>query len=134
MGALHPMVCISSFSGSGLVARRGVSGAARNRPPRSPWKDLESPGKPQEGWLSDGCRMLHFGPRRYDRCSQSLAVTFGQVMAGGELLLLSAQPSAQRQKRRELTREQAIKLRAQKRRHGWHVCPPGASTRLAAAG
>lgn len=101
-------------SPAGLVARRGVSGATRNRPPRSPW----------ERWLSDGRQMLHFRPRRYDRGSQSLAVTFGEVMAGGERLLLSAQPSAQRQKRRELTPAEATKLWARRHRHGWHGCPP----------
>jgi hypothetical protein len=60
------------------------------------------PLSPQEGWLSDGRQVLHFRPRRYDRWSQSLEVTFGEVMAGGEPPLLK--------KRRELTREQAIKL------------------------
>ena len=50
-----------------------VSGP-RNRPPLSP----------QEGWLSDGRQVLHFRPRRDDRWSQSLEVTFGEVMAGGE--------------------------------------------------
>ena len=54
--------------------------------------------------------MLHFKPLRYDRWSQSLEVTFGEVMAGGEPPLL--------RKRRELTREQAIKLWAQKRQQG----------------
>jgi hypothetical protein len=43
---------------------------------------------PQEGWLSDGRQVLHFRPRRYDRWSQSLEVTFGEVMAGGEPPLL----------------------------------------------
>ena len=61
-----------------------------------------TPLSPQEGWLSDGRQVLHFRPRRYDRWSQSLEVTFGEVMAGGEPPLLK--------KRRELTREQAIKL------------------------
>jgi hypothetical protein len=41
----------------------------RKRPPLSP----------QEGWLSDGRQVLHFRPRRYDRWSQSLEVTFGEV-------------------------------------------------------
>jgi hypothetical protein len=43
-------------------------------------------------------------------------VTFGEVMAGGEPPLLK--------KRRELTREQAIKLWAQKRQQGWQPCEP----------
>jgi hypothetical protein len=64
----------------------------RKRPPLSP----------QEGWLSDGRQVLHFRPMRYDRWSQSLEVTFGEEMTGGEPPLLK--------KRRELTREQAIRL------------------------
>jgi hypothetical protein len=71
------------------------------------------PLSPQEGWLSDGRQVLHFRPRRYDRWSQSLVVTFGDVMAGGEPPLLK--------RRRELTREQAIRLWAQKRQQG---CQP----------
>ena len=78
----------------------------RKRPPLSP----------QEGWLSDGRQVLHFRPRRYDRWSQSLEVTFGEVMPGGEPPLLK--------QRRELTREQAIKLWAQKRQQGWQACAP----------
>ena len=43
-----------------------------------------SPGRPplspQEGWLSDGRQVLHFQPCRYDRWSQALEVTFGEVM------------------------------------------------------
>ena len=42
----------------------------RNRPPLSP----------QEGWLSDGRQVFHFQPCRYDRWSQVLEVTFGEVM------------------------------------------------------
>ena len=60
-----------------------------------------SPLSPQEGWLNDGRQVLHFKPLRYDRWSQALEVTLG-----------------------ELTREQAIKLWAQKRRAGWQVCAP----------
>jgi hypothetical protein len=74
------------------------------------------PLSPQEGWLSDGRQLLHFRPRRYDSWSQSLEVTFGEVMAGREPPLLK--------KSRELTREQAIKLCAQKRQQGWQSCSP----------
>jgi hypothetical protein len=78
----------------------------RKRPPLSP----------QEGWLSDGRQVLHFQPSRYDRWSQSLEVTFGEVMPGGEPPLLKH--------RRELMRNEAIKLWTQKRRAGWQVCEP----------
>jgi hypothetical protein len=58
--------------------------------------------------------VLHFRPLRYDRWSQSLEVTFGEVVPGGEPPLLK--------KRRELRREQAIQLWTQKRQQGWWVC------------
>jgi len=83
-----------------------VSGAHRNRPPLSP----------KEAWLSDGRQVLHFKPLRYDRWSQSLEVTLGELMAVGEAPLLK--------RRKELTREQAIKLWRQKQQQGWRVCPP----------
>jgi hypothetical protein len=43
-------------------------------------------------------------------------VTFGEVMAGGEPPLLK--------RRKELTREQVIKLWTQKRQQGWRACSP----------
>ncbi|MCP9913063.1 DUF1651 domain-containing protein [Cyanobium sp. BA20m-14] len=55
-------------------------------------------------------------PCRYDRWSQSLEVTFGEVMPSGEPPLLKH--------RRELMRNEAIKLWAQKRRAGWQACEP----------
>ena len=74
------------------------------------------PLSPQEGWISDGRQVLHFRPLRYDRWSQALEVTLGEVMPSGEPPLLKH--------RRELTREQAIKLWTQKRQQGWQACPP----------
>jgi hypothetical protein len=65
---------------------------------------------PIEEWV------LHFRPRRYDRWSQALEVTLGEVIPSGEPPLLK--------KRKELTREQAIRLWRQKRQAGWTVCPP----------
>ena len=60
--------------------------------------------------------MLHFRPRRYDRWSQRLEVTFGELVPGGEPPLLK--------KRREFTLEQAIKRWAEKRQQGWKPCEP----------
>jgi hypothetical protein len=60
--------------------------------------------------------MLHFRPLRYDRWTQSLEVTLGEVMPSGEPPLLK--------RRKELTREQAMKLWSQKLQQGWHVCSP----------
>ena len=65
--------------------------------------------------------LLPYRPRRYDRWSQSLEVTFGEVMPGGESPLLK--------NRRELMRNEAIKLWTQKRRAGWQVCAPQQSTK-----
>ena len=80
--------------------------AERRRPPLSP----------QEGWLSDGRQVLHFQPLRYDRWSQALEITAGELMGGGEPPLLK--------RRQELTREQAMRLWMEKRRQGWRVCRP----------
>jgi hypothetical protein len=77
---------------------------------------LRPPLSPQEGWLSDGRRLLHFQPRRYDRWSQRMEVTFGEVMPGAEPPLFK--------RRKELTREKAIKLWKQKLRQGWQPCAP----------
>lgn len=81
---------------------------------------VDRPGRPplspREGWISDGRQVLHFKPLRYDRWSQALEVTLGELMVGREPLLLK--------KRKELTRKQAIKLWAQKRQQGWRPCPP----------
>jgi hypothetical protein len=74
------------------------------------------PLSPQEGWLSDGRQVLHFRPLRYDRWSQSLEVTLGELMAAGEAPLLK--------RRKELTREQAIKLWTRKQQQGWQPCAP----------
>jgi hypothetical protein len=60
--------------------------------------------------------VLHFRPLRYDRWSQSLEVTIGELMSGGQPPLLKC--------RRQLTRDQAIKLWAQKRQQGWQPFAP----------
>jgi len=83
-----------------------LSGAQRNRPPLSP----------KEAWISDGSQVLHFRPTLWDRCNQPVEVTFGEVMADGEPPLLK--------RRRELSREEALKLWVTKRQQGWEPCPP----------
>jgi hypothetical protein len=77
-------------------------------------RPVRPPLTPREGWLSDGRQVLHFRPLHYGRSSQSLEVTLGELMPAGEPPLLK--------RRKELTREQAIKLWAQKRTAGWLVC------------
>jgi len=81
-----------------------VSGRTRNRPPLSP----------QEAWLSDGRQVLHFRPSRWDRWSQQLEVTVGE--------LLPDQPVPLLKRRWELSREEALRLWSEKRREGWQVC------------
>ena len=45
------------------------------------------PWPPRQGWTDD--QVLHFRPRRYECWSQSLEVTFGEVMTGGVVAGLS---------------------------------------------
>ncbi|MCX5958028.1 MAG: DUF1651 domain-containing protein [Cyanobacteria bacterium] len=72
------------------------------------------PLSPQEGWISDGRQVLHFRPSRWDRWSQRLEVTVGE--------LLPDQPVPLLKKRLELSREAALKLWSEKRKLGWQ--PP----------
>ena len=74
------------------------------------------PLSPNEGWLSDGRQVLHFRPVRYTRFAQALEVTLGERLPEEAAPLLK--------RRKELTREQAIRLWRQKRQQGWRVCPP----------
>ncbi len=80
-----------------------MSGRASNRPPLSP----------KESWLSDGRQVLHFRPSRW---SQQLEVTVGE--------LLPNQPVPLLKRRLELSREEALKLWAQKRQQGWQITAP----------
>jgi hypothetical protein len=64
---------------------------------------------------SDGRQVLHFKPVRYSRNSQALELTSGELIPGLVPLLKC---------RKEITREEAIRLWAQKRKAGWKGCPP----------
>jgi hypothetical protein len=75
-----------------------------------------APLSPQEGWISDGRQVLQFRPLRYDRWSQSLELIVGE--------LLPDQPVPLLKRRKQLSREQAIRLWAEKRAQGWQPCPP----------
>jgi len=83
-----------------------LSGRAGNRPPLSP----------KEAWLSDGRQVLHFRPSRWDRWSQQLEVTVGE--------LLPDQPVPLLKRRLELSREEALKLWAEKKQQGWQITAP----------
>jgi Protein of unknown function (DUF1651) len=93
-----------------------LSGRASNRPPLSP----------KEAWLSDGRQVLHFRPSRWDRWSQQLEITVGE--------LLPDQPVPLLKRRLELSREEALKLWAEKRQQGWQACPPQWESPLLAQG
>ena len=74
------------------------------------------PLSPKEGWLSYGRQVLQFKPVHWDRWSQSLEVTLGEVMPNGAPPLLK--------RRKELSRQQAIKLWSERRQQGWRACAP----------
>ena len=85
---------------------RGARGGHRSRVPLSP----------REAWISDGRQVLHFRPTVWDRISQRLEITSGE--------LLHDQPVPLLKKRWELSREDALKLWAEKKGAGWQACPP----------
>ena len=89
-----------------MGAGGGVSGGTRNRPPLSP----------KEAWLSDGRQVLHFRPSCWDRWSQQLEVTVGE--------LLPNQPVPLLKRRLALSRGEALKLWGEKRKAGWVPCSP----------
>ena len=80
---------------------RGARGGHRSRVPLSP----------REAWISDGRQVLHFRPTVWDRISQRLEITSGE--------LLPDQPVPLLKRRMELSREDALKLWAEKRKEGW---------------
>ncbi len=71
---------------------------------------------PKEAWISDGSQVLHFRPSRWDRWSQQLEVTVGE--------LLPDQPVPLLKRRLELSREEALKHWASKRKEGWQIAAP----------
>jgi hypothetical protein len=79
---------------------------ARNRPPLSP----------REAWISDGRQVLHFRPTIWDRWSQRLEITSGELLPDQSVPLLK--------RRWELDREEALRLWAEKRQQGWQPCSP----------
>ncbi|MEB3257581.1 MAG: DUF1651 domain-containing protein [Cyanobacteriota bacterium] len=88
-------------TGGGLAAM-----ATGPRPPLSP----------REGWISDGRQVLHFQPARWDRWRQTIDLTCGELIPG--------EPAPLLKHRREIGREQAIRIWQHLRQQGWHPCPP----------
>ena len=74
------------------------------------------PLTPREAWLSDGRQVLHFRPSRWDHWSQQLEVTVGE--------LLPDQPVPLLKRRLELSREETLKLWAEKKKQGWQSTEP----------
>jgi len=72
-----PKTCIDSGAGHLRWPKPGAHAPQRRHRQAAPLS-------PQEGWLSDGRQVLDFQRRRYERCCQSLEVTFGEVMNGSE--------------------------------------------------
>jgi hypothetical protein len=83
-------------------------------PGRSKWGHCRQKS-PQVGWLCSGRQVSHFRPDLYERFSQALELTTGELIPGHAPLLKCC---------REITREEAIRLWAKKRKAGWQVCPP----------
>lgn len=83
-----------------------MSGGTRNRPPLSP----------RQAWISDGRQVLHFRPTRWDRWSQRLEITSGELLPDEPVQLLK--------RRWELSGQEPLRLWAEKRQQGWEACPP----------
>ena len=80
--------------------------AASRRPPLTP----------KEGWLSDGRQVLRFRPTRWECEVHQLEITTGELLPDQEIPLLK--------RREELSRKEALKLWAEKRKAGWVPCSP----------
>ena len=74
------------------------------------------PLTPQEGWLSDGRRVLRFRPTRWDRHIQRLEITSGELLPGEPVPLLK--------NRREISQDEALKLWTARRQEGWRPTQP----------
>jgi hypothetical protein len=81
-----------------------MTAAASRRPPLTP----------KEGWLIQGRQVLRFRPTRWERTYQRLEITTGELLPDQEIPLLKS--------RRELSRAEALKLWAEKRKAGWCPC------------
>ena len=72
--------------------------------------------RPGRRGASDGRQVLHFRPTLWDRWSQRLEVTSGELLPDQSVPLLK--------RRWELSRAEALKLWAEKRQQGWQACAP----------
>jgi len=74
------------------------------------------PLSPKEGWLIHGRQVLRFRPTRWERTYQRLEITSGELLPGEQVPLLK--------NRREISRDEALKLWGEKRKAGWAPCSP----------
>lgn len=80
----------------------------------SPPAGLRAPLTPREGWLTDARQVLRFRPTRWERDYHRLEITAGELLPDHEVPLLKA--------RRELSRNEAVKLWREKIQAGWRSC------------
>ena len=66
--------------------------------------------------MSDGRQVLRFRPTRWERQVHRLEITSGELLPGEEVPLLK--------NRREISRDEALKLWAARRQEGWRPTPP----------
>jgi hypothetical protein len=64
--------------------------------------------------LSDGRQVLRFRPTRWEREVHQLEITTGELLPGEPVPLLK--------NRREISRDEALKLWEEKRKAGWAPC------------
>jgi hypothetical protein len=74
------------------------------------------PLTPRDGWLIHGCQVLRFRPIRWERDVQLLEITTGEWLPWEPIPLLK--------KRKEVSREEALKLWSELRQKGWLSCSP----------
>ncbi len=83
-----------------------MTAASSRRPPLTP----------KEGWLIHDRQVLRFRPTIWERTNQRLEITTGELLPDQEIPLLKS--------RRELSRAEALKLWAEKRKAGLTPAAP----------
>jgi hypothetical protein len=83
-----------------------MTAAASRRPPLTP----------KEGWLIHARQVLRFRPTRWERTYQRLEIISGELLPGEQVPLLKY--------RREISREEDLKLWGEERKAGCRACSP----------
>lgn len=74
------------------------------------------PLTPKEGWLIHGRQVLRFRLTCWERTYQRLEIISGELLPGEQVPLLKY--------RREISREEDLKLWGEERKAGWRACSP----------